>query len=266
MAWILGIVGIVIGMIVIAFGGGGAAIYLGVLTAVFHLAPAAAAATSIVTALPSILIGVIGYWRQGKIDVKLGNRMLLTALPAVLIGSLAAPYIPQTLYSWIIGVILIALGLQISLAKSKKNAKDEKAPSSTPTPSSTTRTVFAISNRTKASLFGVLSGLMMGVAGLSGGGPVLAGLLLMGLELFNATATSSYVLAGMSILGAGLHLATGGVDWSAGLPLMIGAMIGAVLAPLLVKALGSRMQGSQAQGVKRVLGILFVAMGIKTIL
>ena len=47
---------------------------------------------------------------------------------------------------------------------------------------------------------------MVGIDGLSGGGPIVAGLLLMGLDMINAAATSAYVLIGTSIVGALLHV------------------------------------------------------------
>ncbi len=56
--------------------------------------------------------------------------------------------------------------------------------------------------------YGSLGGLMVGISGSSGGGPIIAGLLLMGESLFDATATSSYVLAGMCSLGALVHAAS----------------------------------------------------------
>ncbi|KRM54957.1 hypothetical protein FC18_GL001823 [Lacticaseibacillus sharpeae JCM 1186 = DSM 20505] len=79
---------------------------------------------------------------------------------------------------------------------------------------------------------------MVGVAGLSGGGPILAGLIILGLDAYHATATSTYVLIGMSILGAGF-------------------------APLLVKRLYA---SSIAKYIPKLIAILLIVMGIKTIL
>jgi uncharacterized membrane protein YfcA len=208
-------IGFIVGVFVISLGGGGAAIYLGVLTTMFHLAPRAAAATSLITALPSLMLGAFTYYRQGKIKVKIGNQMLLAALPAVVVGSLLSPYIPQTLYSWLIGIILVGLGLNILVKQQSNDQSTNK-------------------NRALASVFGVISGLMVGVAGLSGGGFIVAGLLLMGLDMLEVVATSSYVLVGMTIVGALFHALGGQVDWHAGLGLMIGALIGALVAPYLM--------------------------------
>lgn len=240
--WLI-IVGVLVGTFVIALGGGGAAIYLGILSSAFHLSPAVAAATSIVTALPSIIIGTIGYIRQGKVNFRIGNQMLLASLPAVVVGSLLAPHIPTTLYKWLIALILIGLGVQIFF---KKNNSTTINP-----------------NRFAASIYGIVSGLMVGVAGLSGGGPVLAGLLLLGLDTFNATATSTYVLVGMSLLGAAFHLTSGNIYWQAGIPLIIGTVIGALLAPFVVKFLSREGHGGH---LNYVIAILLIFMGIKSLL
>lgn len=240
------LIGLIVGFFVISMGGGGAAIYLGVLTAVFHLAPAAATATSLVTALPSLILGSFGYYRQHAIKFKIGNQMLLAAIPAVVVGSLLSPYIPESIYKWVVGLILVLLGINIMRNKQSKTAE-------LPTHS-----------RLKASSFGVLSGLMVGVAGLSGGGPILAGLLLLGLDTVSAVATSSYVLVFMTIVGAIFHTAGGQVDWHAGIGLMIGALIGAAIAPYIMK----RFVGNSKNGggkLKPVMGILLILMGIKTI-
>lgn len=239
--WLI-FVGVLVGTFVIALGGGGAAIYLGILSSAFHLSPAVAAATSIVTALPSIIIGTIGYIRQGKVNFRIGNQMLLASLPAVVVGSLLAPHIPTTIYKWLIAIILIGLGLQILF---KKKTQTDVKP-----------------NRFAASIYGVISGLMVGVAGLSGGGPVLAGLLLLGLDTFNATATSTYVLVGMSLLGAAFHLTSGNIYWQAGIPLIIGTVVGAILAPLVVKFLSREGHGGH---LNYVIAILLIFMGIKSL-
>lgn len=237
------LLGFIVGIIVISLGGGGGAIYLGLLASVFKIAPLSAAATSLVTSLPSVIIGSWGYYRQKQINFRLGNQMLFSAVPAVVIGALLAPYIPAAVYRWVLGLILVALGLRIVLQKNNQSA-----------PKNHTLLM--------ASMYGVLSGLMVGIAGMSGGGPVLAGLLILGLDTFQAVATSSYVLVGLSVIGAAMHISGGQVDWHLGLPLMIGAAVGALVAPLLVKKIST---SSHSGSMKWVMAILLVLMGINTI-
>ncbi|KRN67027.1 hypothetical protein IV80_GL001117 [Pediococcus cellicola] len=238
--------GLLVGVFVISMGGGGGAIYLGILTAVFNLAPASAAATSIVTALPSLAIGSWLYYRQGQINFHLGNIMLLSAVPSVLVGAFIAPFIPTKIYTIIIGLILLVLGIQVLYKVRKGNKKASANPS-----------------KTLPVIFGVISGLMVGVAGLSGGGPIMAGLLLMGAPMIQASATSSYVLVCMSIVGALTHVSGGQVDWPIGISLICGAVVGAAIAPRLMKKFAV---GRGAIILNVIMGVLLVFMGTKTLL
>lgn len=240
--------GIVIGTIVVMFGGGGAAIYLGILTAVIGLSAASATSTSLVTALPSVIIGAFTYYRQGRINFKYGNQLLIAALPTVVIGSLIAPFIPARLYSWIVGIILVLLGINMVW---QLHAPQHDS------------TTISGKSRLKAILFGILAGLMVGVGGMSGGAAVIAGLFLLGLPSISAAATSSYVLACMSVLGTLLHISSGNVDWSIAISLMLGAMIGAAIAPHLLTVVVNSRVGKYFQPT---MAGLLVILGIKTLI
>lgn len=236
------LIGTLVGIFVISMGGGGGAIYLGILTGLFQLPASVAASTSLITAIPSLFLGVYVYYRQGKINFKIGNKMLLIALPSVVIGSLIAPHIPKILYTFIISIILVVLGVQI-LFKKNEHSKN-----------------IVHNNNSQIAFYGSLSGVMVGIAGLSGGGPIVAGLLLMGLDMVNAAATSSYVLIGTSILGALLHVSNSPVAWSEGIGLMLGALLGAFLGPHLMQ----RFNRSSIW-LPYVMGALLIMMGIKTL-
>ncbi|QGV24811.1 sulfite exporter TauE/SafE family protein [Lentilactobacillus kefiri] len=234
------ITGFIIGTIVITLGGGGAAFYLGILTMVFGLGPASAAATSLVTSFPSLLIGSYSYFRLHKIKLKIAWRMIIFAVPAVVVGSLLSPHIPAKIYSFIIGGILAILGIQTLFSKQDGHKKP---------------------NKWLAPIYGVISGLMVGIGGLSGGGPVVAGLLVMGTDMVTAAATSSLVLVVMTATGLIFHLSAGNVDWSVGLGLMFGAIMGSFLAPVLLGKLDPK---KFTKYVKPILGVLLVVMGTFT--
>lgn len=238
--------GLLVGIFVISLGGGGGTIYLGVLTALFNLPPATAAATSIVTALPALLVGAWSYYQRGMIEFRLGNRMLVAAIPSIFIGFWISPWLPEKLYKLVIGLILAALGIQIIYKTYHQSAKQPS------------------SSKWGSIAYGVIGGLMVGVAGLSGGGPITAGLLLLGVGMANASATSAYVLVGMSIVGALLHLSGGAVDWQAAGGLIVGSLVGALLAPPVILWLTRKPQ--RALVIKLILGAMLIVMGIKTIL
>lgn len=239
------LIGFIIGLILIGMGGSGAGIYLGVLTSVFGLGAATAASTSLVTAFPALCIGALGYWRQGRVNKKLALRMLLFALPAVIIGSLIAPYILPLAYNIIIGLLLIYMGLEIlfSLRSSQK------------------KKILTIS-LSKTILYAIIAGFMVGIGGLSGGGAIMSGLILMGLDMFEASGTSSTILVGLSIIGNIFHLGTSNVDWSIAIGMIVGSVAGAIVSPILISHVN---QERYTKIVKPIMGILLALMGLKTL-
>lgn len=107
-------------------------------------------------------------------------------------------------------------------------------------------------------IYGIIGGLMVGVGGLSGGGPIMAGLLVMGADMVTAAATSSLVLVTMTFVGICFHLQAGNVDWQVGIWIMLGAVLGSFLAPILLNRLNP---AKFTKYVKPILGVLLVVMG-----
>ena len=135
--------------------------------------------------------------------------MLLTAIPAVIIGALVSKYIPAKIYKWLIGIVLIVLGIIRKKRKPQKQLRKRSLPD------------------------------------------------------FQATATSTYVLVFMTITGAIFHIADGRVDWSADLPLMIGAILGAIIAPRLAQI---SAKTKITRYMKPTIGILLILLGAKSLL
>ncbi|MFD1124450.1 sulfite exporter TauE/SafE family protein [Lentilactobacillus raoultii] len=241
MAVLLIFLGFLIGAFIISMGGGGGSFYLGVLVGIAHLSPAGAAATSLFTALPALAVGTYSHYRTGNMKFSYGNKLLITALPATVIGSLVSGLIPVLVYNWVIAIILFVLGVQTIRKSFGNRRKTNLKP----------WTVY---------LFGALSGLMVGVAGLSGGGPVMAGLLLLGLNMPQAAATSSYALIALSIVGLGFHFTQGNIDWQVGLLLMVGSLVGAAIMPRILAKFDPR---KVTLILRPVMGILLVIMAVR---
>ncbi len=242
------IVGLAVGIFVISSGGGGGAIYLGVLTGIFQLSPGAAAATSIVTSLPALVMGSWSYYRRGLINFHLGNRMMVAAIPSIFVGYFMSPFLPESVYKLVIGLILVFLGLQLVYKVYHQSSQGQSR----------------ISPQTASVIYGIIGGLMVGIAGLSGGGPITTGLLLLGAPMARASGTSSYVLVGMSIVGATLHISSGSIDWHAAGGLIAGSLVGAFLAPPIVLWMTKKPQ--RARIVKLFMGIFIIVMGMRTVL
>lgn len=68
----------------------------------------------------------------------------------------------------------------------------------------------------------------------------------------------------MCLLGAILHTTSGQVNWPVGVPLMLGAIIGAILAPRLMDLLSKKPQSGKY--IQTFIAILLIVMGVKTVL
>lgn len=87
MTIVLILLGFLVGAFIMTMGGGGGAFYLGIMTGVAHLSPSTAAATSLFTAIPALAVGCYSHYRTGNMQFHAGNKILLTAVPATIVGS-----------------------------------------------------------------------------------------------------------------------------------------------------------------------------------
>lgn len=235
--------GFLIGFFVISTGGGGAALYLGVLTGLCGLSAAHAVDTSLLTALPALCFGALSFYRHGNVNVKLARRFLYFALPTVIVASLLARYIPEKIYAPLIGLVLVVLGVQMYFRKVRQ-----------------TEDIHV--DRVKAAYYAILSGLMIGIGGLSGGGVIVAGLLAIGEDMLGTVATSSFILVWTSLIGAVMHMTGGGVSYFYALLLIIGSVTGALIAPRVL----SRVNRATFDRIcKPVISLIVTLMGLQMI-
>lgn len=223
----LPIVGFVVGLLIISFGGGGGAIYVGILTAIFNIPPAIAASTSLATTIPTTAVGTYSHWKAGNVNWRFGSTMMIGGIIGSIVGSLCSRLLPQKLYDKLTGIILILLAAQMLISflrKKHKKGKNEEASQITKK-----------SNLVMAICFGLIGGVMSGLVGLSGGGPIIAGLMILGCQALETVGTSVLVLLGIAVTGFTTHLSVGNIDWKLVGLLTVGTVCGALVGPLLLK-------------------------------
>ena len=94
--------------------------------------------------------------------------------------------------------------------------------------------------RVIASFFGVASGLLAGVFGISGTPPIVAGLYSLGLPAVMVVGTSVFVLIFNSIAGIGGFYLLGRLDLTLIILLGGGSAVGAFIGPLLLKKINPK--------------------------
>lgn len=239
--------GFLIGFILI-FLGMGAALYIGCLITIFHLSAKTAAASALIVTLPALIIGTLINHRTHTIDYHRGNFLLKWALLGTVGGSLIVPFTNHGVYQLIISVILIVLASTILwnsiLHSRKKNSS-------------------TLTEKYFPPFASIISGVMTGLAGMSGGGPLVAGMLLLDAPVAQAAATSSYIRIWTTFLGIGLHWHTMTIAWHPVLFMALGTALGAACAPLMMHLINQQSRNSISRVMKPLIAVILLYMGIK---
>jgi len=256
--WILPLIliGFTIGLLVSIFGGGGGFFYVPLLTLVFQVPTQYAVATSLASIIPTTILGSLGHYRQGNLDVPLGLIFGVGGIVGAFFGAFASGMIPPPLMGKLFGIFMIVLSIPMLFsARRRAGAGTGESPAAS-RPLTTVRAV-------EGTVFGIVSGAMAGLFGVSGTPPVIAGLYLMGLPAVKVVGTSIFVLLFNAVAGLTGHLAIGQVHWGLTLFLAAGAATGAYLGPRYLSRI-------KTPGLERFYGrfftVLVIALGIVMIL
>jgi uncharacterized protein len=166
-------VGFLVGLLVVSFGGGGGLIYVGLLTTFFNIPPAIAASTSLATIIPTMAAGTLSHWKAGNVRLRLGVIMLGGGSLGAIGGSLCSSLLPERCYNKITGAIMLLLSAQMLYSYVKKKKSKAKT-------EGTQEGGVSASSLALAVAYGLFGGAMSGLVGLSGGGPIIVGLSVLG--------------------------------------------------------------------------------------
>lgn len=224
---LLPLLGFLIGLFVTTIGGGGGVFYVPVLTLLFNVPTQLAVATSLASVLPTTAMGAISHHRLGNVDIRTGIILGIGGIIGTFIGAYIASMIPSPVLRKIFGVFLLILTIPMAVNAIKRRKKSDE----------NTKESSRLTGPKKAvgSLFGVLSGILAGLFGISGTPPITAGLYILGLPAMVVVGTSIFVLIFNSVSGMTGYLLLGQFD-----PVLIvllggGGAAGAFVAPKLLK-------------------------------
>ncbi|MFA0834554.1 MAG: sulfite exporter TauE/SafE family protein [Methanobacterium formicicum] len=226
------IFGFLIGLLVSTLGGGGGGLYVPVLTLVFGIPTQVAVATSLASVLPTTAVGAFSHYREGNVDLRIGIILGAGGVAGTLIGAYLANLIPSDMLRRFLGVFMLLMMIPMLRSFIKRHQEEEvkKETSSKNEPVVLTRP-----RQFLASLFGVASGLLAGIFGISGTPPVSAGLYSLGLPAMTVVGTTVFVLIFNSLTGIGGYFLLGRLDITLIILLAGGAAVGAFIGPKLLK-------------------------------
>ena len=236
--------GLVVGTYGTMVGAGGGFLIVPVLLLVWHLPPALAAGTSLSVVFLNASAGSFSYARQGRIDYKSGILLALPTLPGSIAGAFVAERISGRAFDVMFAVLLLSVaGLLLwkPVGRGEASAHHEVDPNAPWYRMS--RVVVDKSGHEFRYQYNLVWGLLIsfGVGFLSsilgiGGGIIHVPALihLLGFPSHLAAATSHFILAISSLVGAGTHVSLGNVLFVPaalmGVGVIVGAQVGAAIA------------------------------------
>jgi uncharacterized protein len=243
--------GFVIGLLVSMFGGGGGGLYVPLLTLLFNVPIQVAVATSLVSIIPTTIFGAYAHRKQGNVNIPIGLIFSITGIIGTLFGVYFSTLISSLILRKLFGILAILLVIPVLFRRRKKenngsdNLNDLK--------------IINLKRVSICLLFGLLSGILAGLFGVSGTLPVIIGLYILGFPTNIVIGTSVFVLFFNAVSGLFGHLAAGHINFTLILLLGGSAAIGAMIGPGLLKKIKTNVLD---QGFKILIISLTLLMGI----
>lgn len=251
------VIGFAIGTFGTLIGAGGGFILVPLLLLGYHFPPPEAVGTSLSLVFLNALSGSIAYFRQRRVDLALGWRFALATLPGAVAGAYVTRALSSRVFGQAFGVVLIVTAVFLFLGRTAG-----------PSARGDSRHLVDASGGShhyrvdvwKGVLVSLAVGVISSIFGIGGGiihVPFL--IVVLGLPVHVATATSHFVLSISAFAGALTFLALGHVD----LPTV--GLMGAGI--LLGAQLGARMSiGTSAGVIRRVLAGSLAIVGARMVI
>jgi len=248
--------GFAIGAFGTLIGAGGGFILVPLLLLGYHFAPADAVGTSLSLVFLNALSGTAAYLRQRRVDLALGWRFALATLPGAIGGAYVTRSLSSRTFGQAFGVLLIGVAILLFFGRTAG-----------PSPRAGARALVDARGAThhyrvdvwKGVVVSVAVGVISSVFGIGGGiihVPFL--IVVLGLPVHVATATSHFVLSVSAFAGAVTFLTLGHVH----LPTV--ALMGAGI--LAGAQLGAHMSiGASAVMIRRVLAGSLAIVGARMV-
>ena len=259
---LLSSIAFLVGIIAAMTGVGGGVFVVPLLSLAYGFSSHQAIGTSLATIVFTSLSSAIGYWRQKRVDYKVGLILTITTIPGAFVGAYLTSFIEEKLLGLIFGVFLIFVALRMAFQFNLYHIQIPR--------------IGKIWHRkivdsggaifeydTNVNLGLVLSffgGLSSGLLGLGGGAlmvPILH--LTMNFPMHVTVATSMFIMVLTSISGAATHFSLGNVHTSHAVFLCIGVIFGAQLGAYFSKKISGK-------GLRRMFGVVLFLVSIRMIL
>ncbi len=239
---------------------GGGFIVVPMLLFIFGLSAQVSAGTSLVALVFTGLSGTVGYTWQRRIDYKLGLSLAAASAPGAILGSIASSYLTSNVVTGLFGCFMILVSIYITMDRLVISSRaiaggwhrrlvdrDGK------------RFEFRVRNLAFAYPLVFVAGVLAGFFGVGGGAlqvPVM--ILLLGVPVEIATATSALMIVVSALTGAITHMQLGNVAYEFAPFIIVSVILGAQIGVQVQKRTGPRT-------LRRLFALFLVLIGLRMI-
>ena len=264
-AFLVLILGFVIGVPSSMVGLGGGFIAVPVLILFFQIPAKNAIAVSLVAICGTTFSSTLGYIRQRRVDYKLGLFYDILDVPAIVLGAYVTTLLPQNVLAGICGIFIIFISTV--LIRNKRKSFSGENPKAIDASMEWTRNgidsdghafTYTLRSPPLALASSFLGGLITGLFGLGGGITDVSTMILLGVPVHIAVATSEFAMAITNGAGVVAHGLLNNVLIEYALPITIGTVIGAQVGCLLAK----RVKG---KALRKILSLIAILAGLRLI-
>ncbi len=212
-------------------------------------------------ATPQIIVGIsliamiftafsstVSYYKKRRVDYRIGLLLLTGSIPGGIFGSWLNQFVDSDKFTLYFGLLMITLSLSF-LIKRKR-----------PASGSNDETFHYNVSFWPAFIISLIVGILSGLFGIGGGSIMVpAMILLFGLPVHIATATSMFMILFISIISASTHIALGHIAWEYVFFFIPGAWIGGTI--------GAKVNQKITGGILEwFLRIILIIIGVRLII
>lgn len=228
------VVGVVLGML----GGGGSILTVPIFVYVLGYAAKPAIAMSLPVIGLTSLVGVIGHWRAGRVNVRVALMFGVVAMLGSVVGTRVATLVSGAVQMAIFGTVMIAAAAFMFRSATPEAKSDGPG-----------------LGLLGLAPIGFVVGTLTGLVGVGGGFLIVPALVLLGrLPMKHAVGTSLLVIAMNAFAAFAGYLGRVPLDWSAMILFAALAIVGILLGSWLVRFVPQ-------QTLKRAFAVLLILMG-----
>ena len=239
---VLGLAAVGIGILASMIGVGGGFLVVPMLILGWGFSAQDAAGTSLLMIVFTSTSSTFAYWRQRRVDMRLGLILEAATLPGALLGAYLTSILSSKVLEGMFGIFLAGIAVKMFLARELPDRAEHEG-SATRKIIDAHGHVFEYTPNLAAGLpGGFLAGMSSGLFGIGGGVlkvPLLR--LVLKVPMHIAAPTSMFMMIFTSIGGAMAHAALGHTRVSYAIPLILGIIVGTQIGARLARRTRSRV-------------------------